>query len=89
MDYTIVMVNGKTVGKAFRGYGPDSSKIALNETGAVTLDILVYNLGRISVVTNDRTQYLARKGLLGGASLDGQDLTGWGNVFTALRFGCG
>jgi len=77
MDYAIVMVNGKTVGKAFRGYGPDSSKIALNETGPVTLDILVYNLGRISVVTSDRTQYLARKGLLGGASLDGQDLIGW------------
>ncbi len=77
MDYAIVMVNGKTVGQAFRGFGPDSAKIAVNESGPVTLDILVYSLGRISVVTSDRTQQYASKGLLGGASLDGTDLTGW------------
>lgn len=76
-DYSIVMVNGITVGESFRGLGVDSNKIAVNQTGPATLDILVYNLGRISVVTNDRTQNLARKGLLGGAALDGQDLTGW------------
>jgi beta-galactosidase len=77
MDYTIIMVNGKTVGKAFRGYGPDSNKVVLDESGPVTLDLLVYNLGRISVVTSDRTQQYASKGLLGGATLDGQTLTGW------------
>jgi beta-galactosidase len=77
MDYTIVMVNGKTVAKAFRGYGPDSNKVTLNETGPVTLDLLVYNLGRISVVVSDRTQNLARKGLIGGATLDGKTLAGW------------
>ncbi len=77
MDYTIIMVNGKTVGKAFRGYGPDSNKVVLNESGPVTLDLLVYNLGRISVVTSDRTQQYASKGLLGGATLDGQSLMGW------------
>jgi beta-galactosidase len=77
MDYTVVMVNGKTVGKAFIGYGPDSNKIELNEPGPATLDLLVYNLGRISVVTSYKTQNLARKGLIGGASLDGNDLSDW------------
>jgi len=76
-DYTLIMVNGKTIGKAFRGYGPDSNKVVINESGPVTLDLLVYNLGRISVVTSDRTQQYAAKGLLGGAALDGQELTGW------------
>ncbi|HVT87863.1 MAG TPA: beta-galactosidase [Tepidisphaeraceae bacterium] len=75
MDYTVVIVNGKTVGKAFMGYGPESNKITLNETGPVVLDLLVYNLGRISVVTSYKTQNLARKGLLDGAYLDGKELT--------------
>ncbi len=77
MDYAVVMVNGRTVGKAFRGDGPESNKIELNEPGPVTLDLLVYNLGRISVVVSERTQNLARKGLLGGAFLDGQELEEW------------
>lgn len=77
MDYAIVMVNGKTVGKSFIGYGPASSKVTLNESGPTTLDILVYNLGRISVVTSYKTQELARKGLIGGAFLDGNELADW------------
>jgi len=78
MDYTMVMVNGRTVGTAFDGDGLDSNKIKLPGTdGAATLDILVYNLGRISVVVSDHTQHLARKGLLGGATLDGVGLSGW------------
>jgi len=77
MDYTIVMVNGKTVAKSFVGYGPDSSKIQLDEAGPVTLDLLVYNLGRISVGVNARSQGQARKGLLGGAYLGGKELNGW------------
>jgi beta-galactosidase len=77
MDYTIVMVNGRTVGKSFRGYGLDSNKLELNEAGPVTLDLLVYNLGRISVVTDAQTQDRARKGLIGGAYLDGRELSGW------------
>ncbi len=77
MDYAFIMVNGKTVGKAFKGYGPDSNKVVINEAGPVTLDILVYNLGRISVVTSDRTQQFASKGLLGGAKLDGTALKDW------------
>lgn len=78
MDYAIVIVNGKTVGKAFRGYGEESNKIAIPETpGQVTLDILVYNLGRISVITAPWTQERARKGLIGGAALNGADLSDW------------
>jgi beta-galactosidase len=78
MDYTIVMVNGKTVGRSFVGDGLDGNKIELPETaGPATLDLLVYNLGRISVIVSEKSQNLARKGLIGGASLDGKDLTGW------------
>ena len=77
MDYTVVMVNGRTVGKSFVGYGPDSSKVGLDERGPVALDLLVYNLGRISVVVSDRSQDRARKGLIGGAYLDGAELKGW------------
>jgi len=77
-DYTIVMVNGKTVGTSFVGDGLDSNKIELPETdGPATLDLLVYNLGRISVIVDADTQHLARKGLLGGATLDGMDLSDW------------
>lgn len=78
MDYAVVMVNGKTVGTSFVGDGLDSNKIDLPETaGPATLDVLVYNLGRISVIVSAQSQHLARKGLIGGASLDGQDLAGW------------
>jgi beta-galactosidase len=77
-DYTVVMVNGKTIGTSFVGDGLDSNKIDLAETsGPATLDLLVYNLGRISVVVDAQTQHLARKGLIGGASLDGADLSDW------------
>jgi beta-galactosidase len=77
-DYTVVMVNGKTVGTSFVGDGLDSNKIELPETaGPATLDMLVYNLGRISVIVDADTQHLARKGLIGGATLDGADLSGW------------
>jgi beta-galactosidase len=78
-DYTVVMINGRTVGRAFVGLGLDSNKFALNETGPVTLDLLVHNLGRISVITSPRSQDRARKGLVGGATLDGTELTEWEN----------
>ena len=77
MDYTIVMVNGRTVAKCFVGYGLDSNKVRLDEAGPTTLDLLVYNLGRISVVTDARSQDRACKGLIDGAYLDGQELTDW------------
>jgi beta-galactosidase len=78
MDYTVVMVNGRTVGKSFVGDGLDSSQIELPETsGPATLDLLVYNLGRISVVVSEHSQDRARKGLIDGALLDGRDLSDW------------
>lgn len=73
MDYAVTMVNGKTVGKTFVGYGPESNTIEVNENGPVTLDILVHNLGRISVITSANSQYRAKKGL-GDVLLDGQAL---------------
>jgi beta-galactosidase len=76
-DYTIAMVNGRTVGRAFVGLGLDTNKIVLDEPGQATLDLLVYNLGRISVITSAHTQDRARKGLVGGATLDGNELLGW------------
>jgi beta-galactosidase len=77
-DYTVIMVNGKTVGTSFVGDGLGSNKIELPQTdGPATLDLLVYNLGRVSVIVSPQTQNLARKGLIGGATLDGQDLNGW------------
>jgi beta-galactosidase len=76
-DYAITMVNGKTVGKSFIGLGADSNKITLDESGPVTLDILIHNLGRISVITSANSQERARKGLIGGAYLDGVELTNW------------
>lgn len=76
-DYTVVMVNGRPVAKSFVGYGLDTNKIALDEPGPVTLDLLVYNLGRISVITAPRSQERARKGLVGGATLDGKELLDW------------
>ena len=77
-DYTVVMVNGKTVGTSFVGDGLDSNKIELPETtGPATLDLLVYNLGRISVIVSEHSPDRARKGLIGGATLDGADLSGW------------
>ena len=81
-DYTIVMVNGKTVGKAFIGYGPDSCTIKIDEAGPVTLDLLVHNLGRISVPVDFHTAELARKGLIGGVDLDGRQ-NRVGNLFVA------
>jgi beta-galactosidase len=77
MDYTIVLANGKPVAESFRGLGVDSNVINLNETGPVTLDILVHDLGRISVPVSFQTQSLARKGLVSGAFLDGNELTNW------------
>ena len=76
-DYAITLINGKTVGKSFIGLGADSNKIALDESGPVTLDILVHSLGRISVITSANSQERARKGLIGGAFLDGVELTDW------------
>ncbi|MCF3651661.1 beta-galactosidase [Synoicihabitans lomoniglobus] len=76
-DYTSVMINGREVAQSFVGYGLDTNRIMLDESGPVTLDLLVYNLGRISVITAQHSQHRARKGLDGGAWLNGDELTEW------------
>ncbi|WP_221029155.1 beta-galactosidase [Actomonas aquatica] len=88
-DYTLVMVNGRTVAQAFVGLGLDSNRIALDEGGPVTLDLLVYNLGRISVITSQHTQERARKGLDGGAWLGGEEVLGWEMFSLPLANGVG
>jgi beta-galactosidase len=77
MDYTIVLANGKNVGESFPGLDSPTNTIDLNESGPVTLDLLVHDMGRLSVPVSFQTQYIARKGLVGGAFLDGSELTGW------------
>jgi beta-galactosidase len=79
MDYTLTMVNGKRVGETFVGLPEGNNKITLNEAGPTTLDILVHNLGRVSVITSANSQWRAKKGLIGGAFLDGTELTDWDN----------
>ena len=76
LDYSIVLANGKPIGESFRGLGLDSNIIPLDESGPVTLDILVHDLGRISVPVSFQTQSRASKGL-SGATLDGAELTDW------------
>jgi beta-galactosidase len=77
MDYTITMINGKTVGKSFIGYGADSNTMDIDAPGPATLDLLIHNMGRISVLLSSASQDRARKGLIGGAFLDGAELTDW------------
>jgi beta-galactosidase len=74
LDYAFVMIDGKVVGEAFAGYGPQTFIMPINHTGSCTLDILVYNLGRNSVGINMAT---ARKGLNENPTLDDQPLTDW------------
>lgn len=74
LDYSIVMIDGQPVGRAFAGYGAQTFKMALNHAGACTLDILVYNLGRNSVGI---IQSISRKGLNEDPTLNGQKVQGW------------
>jgi beta-galactosidase len=75
-DYTLVMLNGRTVAEAFAGLGLDTNKVPVDASGPVTLDLLVHNLGRISVITSSQSQDRARKGLE-AATLDGAELRDW------------
>lgn len=70
-DYVVVLLNGQPVGRAFSKYGRETFKLPLDQAGATTLDILVYNLGR-----NRATAY-ETKGLTANPTLDGKPLTGW------------
>jgi len=74
-DYVSIMVNGKVVSEAFNGFRPAVNAIAkLDEPGPCTLDILVHNLGRNSLITSIAGQ---RKGLTANPTLDGTAITGW------------
>jgi beta-galactosidase len=76
-DYTLVMINGRTVHRAYLGDGENTNTVKLDEAGPVTLDLLVHNLGRVSVITSQRSQNRARKGIVGTVSLDDKELRGW------------
>lgn len=76
-DYTLVLVNGRTLARAFVGYALESNRVQVDEPGEVTLDLVVYNLGRISVITSPRSQHRARKGLDGEVTLNGDALRDW------------
>jgi len=82
-DYAITTVNKKQVGESFVGV-PGSNIINLDGSASLTidgsptvLDILVQNLGRISVIVDSTSPSRARKGLIGGVFLDGKELTDW------------
>ena len=72
-DYALVFVNGKKAGTLDRRLRQDSLPLDLPR-GAVTLDILVENLGRINF-----GPYLLKnkKGITETVLLNGKDLTGW------------
>jgi beta-galactosidase len=74
LDYSMVMIDGQIVGRAFKGAGAESFTMKLDHPGRCTLDILVYNLGRNSVGIDQAT---SRKGLNDDPTLDGQPITGW------------
>jgi beta-galactosidase len=74
LDYSIVLIDGEVVGKAFAGFGADSFKMNLDHGGPCTLDILVYNLGRNSVGID---QAISRKGLNQNPTLDQREIKGW------------
>ena len=72
-DYAVIMVNGKTVGTLDRRLKQDSLQIKL-PPGAVTLDILVENLGRINY-----GKYLLqnKKGITKNVLFDGIEVKNW------------
>ena len=49
-DYSIVMLDGQVIGEAFDGYGPRSYTIPVDHSAPCTLEILVHNLGRDSLL---------------------------------------
>ncbi len=53
---------------------PAAATTALDASGPCTVDILVHNLGRNSLLTSEAGQ---RKGLMANPTLDGVALTGW------------
>jgi beta-galactosidase len=72
-DYAVVYVNGTKVGTMDRRSFRDSMFLSLPK-GAVTLDILVENMGRINF---GKYMLHNRKGITHGVYLNGKELTGW------------
>ncbi|MDE2125118.1 MAG: beta-galactosidase [Armatimonadetes bacterium] len=80
-DYAIVMLDGKTVGVMDRRLHQNSLPLSLH-AGAVRLDILVENGGRINYggrITDNH------QGIVGGVTLNGKPLTGWLNYRLPLN----
>jgi len=74
LDYSIVMIDGKVVGRVCQGIAHPVFDVPLNHPDPCTLDILVYNLGRNSVGI---IQSISRKGLTADPTLDGTPLQDW------------
>jgi beta-galactosidase len=85
-DYISVMVNGQVIADKFSGVGgrgggrgrgagaPAAPPLTVDVSGPCTLDILVHNLGRNSLIRDGNNE---RKGLITNPSLNGTPLTGW------------
>jgi beta-galactosidase len=85
-DYITIMVNGKVIADKFSGVGgrgggrgrgspvPAAAPLTVDVSGPCTLDILVHNLGRNSLIRDGNNE---RKGLITNPSLNGTPITGW------------
>jgi beta-galactosidase len=84
-DYISIMVNGKVIADKFSGVGGGgggrggrggrgAAPLTVDESGPCTLDILVHNLGRNSLIRDGTNE---RKGLITNPSLNGTPITGW------------
>ncbi|HVT81498.1 MAG TPA: beta-galactosidase, partial [Phycisphaerae bacterium] len=79
-DYIQIMVNGRVVQDRFSGVGGGrggpgaGAGVNIDVAGPATLDILVHNLGRNSLMRDGAPE---RKGLLTNPSLAGAPITGW------------
>ncbi len=85
-DYITIMVNGKVIADKFSGVGggfggggrgrggAGPAPLTVDVSGPCTLDIMVHNLGRNSLINSGDNE---RKGLITNPSLNGAPLTGW------------
>jgi beta-galactosidase len=76
-DYAVILVNGQRAASVDRRLGQDRATFYM-PAGAVTLDILVENTGRINFKKDLRQEW---KGITRSVALNGRDLTGW-EIFT-------
>jgi beta-galactosidase len=76
-DYAVILVNGQRAASVDRRLGQDRATFYM-PAGAVTLDILVENTGRINFKKDLRQEW---KGITRSVALNGRELTGW-EIFT-------